>query len=196
MYLREIGRVRLLTVEQEVDLAKRIERGDGRAKRALIEANLRLVVSVARRYAHRGADLPGLIQEGNRGLIRAVEKYDWRRGYRFSTYATWWIRQAIARALADQAHTIRVPVHMHEDMGRLRRISRYLEQQFGREPTVEEIAKEMRLPPSRVQGIRDAMRMVRDLGSLDAPLAGDEESSLGDFIEDRTTLNPEDATAS
>ena len=194
-YLREIGKIRLLTAQQEVDLAKRIEQGDDDAKRRLTEANLRLVVSIAKKHAHRGIDLLDLIQEGNRGLIRAVEKFDWRRGFRFSTYATWWIRQAITRALADQAHTIRIPVHMTEDITKLTRIARQLEQELGREPTVEEIAKKMHIPAARVHEIQEAMRKVRELVSLDSPIGEDGESSLGDVLEDPDALDPEEATA-
>jgi RNA polymerase primary sigma factor len=191
--LREIGAVPLLTAQQESDLAKRSERGDDSARRQLIEANLRLVVSIARRYANRGMDLVDLIQEGNRGLIRAVEKFDWRRGNRFSTYATWWIRQAVTRALADQGHVIRVPVHMGAAMGKLTQTYRQIEQRLGREPTTEEIAKEMGISPSRVHAIREAMRTVREPASLDAPVSDEDDSGLGTLMEDRGTPNPEDA---
>ena len=193
LYLREIGGVPLLTAQQETDLAKRSERGDASARRQLIEANLRLVVSVARKYAHGGMDLVDLIQEGNRGLIRAVEKFDWRRGNRFSTYATWWIRQAVTRALANQGHVIRVPVHMGSAMGKLNKISRQIEQRLGREPTAEEIAKEMGISPSRVHAIREVMRTVREPASLDAPISDEDDSGLGALVEDRATPNLEEA---
>jgi RNA polymerase primary sigma factor len=194
-YLREISRIRLLTAAQEVELAKRVEQGDAAAKRHLTEANLRLVVSIAKKHAHRGMDLLDLIQEGNRGLMRAVEKYDWRRGYRFSTYATWWIRQAITRALADQAHTIRIPVHVTEDIVKVTRVSRQLGQELGREPTDEEIGRRLHLPAVRVHAVREVMRKLREPASLDSPLGEDEESSLGDLIADSEALNPEQATA-
>jgi RNA polymerase primary sigma factor len=190
MYLREIGKVPLLTAQQEVSLAKRIERKDMDAKRQLIEANLRLVVSVARRYANRGMSLLDLIQEGNLGLIRAVEKFDYRRGFKFSTYATWWIRQAVTRALADQARTIRIPVHMVETINKLIRIQRQLLQDLGREPTPEEIAHEMGVTPERV---REILKISQEPVSLESPVGDEGDSSLGDFIEDDRAIAPVDA---
>jgi len=190
LYLREIGKVRLLTAAEEVSLAKRIERRDMSAKAALIEANLRLVVSVAKRYVGRGLQLLDLIQEGNMGLIRAVEKFDYRKGYKFSTYATWWIRQAITRAIADQARTIRVPVHMVETINRLARIQRQLLQDLGRDPTLEEIAAELGVTVDRVREIR---KIAQEPVSLETPVGEEEDSPLGEFIEDREAVNPSDA---
>lgn len=189
MYLKEIGRIRLLTGEEEVSLAKRIEKGQRAAKKKLIESNLRLVVSIAKKYVGRGLTLLDLIQEGNQGLIRAVEKYDWRRGFKFSTYATWWIRQAITRAIADQARTIRIPVHMVETINKLIRSSRKLMQDFGREPTLEELSKEMELPPNR---IREILKIAQDTTSLATPVGDEEDSLLGDFIPDETQPQPDD----
>ncbi len=187
MYLKEIGRVPLLTAEEEVELAKRIEAGDEEAKRKLAEANLRLVVSIAKRYVGRGMLFLDLIQEGNLGLIKAVEKYDWRKGYKFSTYATWWIRQAITRAIADQARTIRIPVHMVETINKLIRVQRQLVQQLGREPTAEEIAREMGIEEERV---REIMKIAQEPVSLETPIGEEEDSHLGDFIEDQEAPAP------
>lgn len=192
MYLKEIGRVPLLTAQEEVDLAKRMERGDEEAKRKLIEANLRLVVAIAKKYVGRGMLFLDLIQEGNLGLIRAVEKFDWRKGFKFSTYATWWIRQAITRALADQARTIRIPVHMVETINKLVRVSRQLLQQKGREPTPEEIAEEMKLSVERV---REIMKIAQEPISLETPIGEEEDSHLGDFIEDADALAPAEAAS-
>jgi RNA polymerase primary sigma factor len=219
MYLKEIGRVPLLTAEEEVDLAKRVEAGlfaseklttqvdiapflyrdlelierDGQfAKKRLIEANLRLVVSIAKRYVGRGMLFLDLIQEGNLGLIRAVEKFDYTKGYKFSTYATWWIRQAITRAIADQARTIRIPVHMVETINKLVRIQRQLLQDLGREPTPEEIGKEMELPPERV---REIQKLSQEPVSLETPIGEEEDSNLGDFIEDSDAVVPIDAAS-
>ncbi len=192
MYLREIGRVPLLTAAQEVSLAKRIERRDMAAKATLIEANLRLVVSVAKRYVGRGLAFLDLIQEGNLGLIRAVEKFDYRKGYKFSTYATWWIRQAITRAIADQARTIRVPVHMVETINRLSRVQRQLLQDLGREPTTEEVARELEVTPERV---REIQKVAQEPVSLETPVGEDEDSELGDLIEDSAIQSPADAVA-
>jgi RNA polymerase primary sigma factor len=189
MYLREIGRVRLLTAAEEVSLAKRIERNDPHAKAALIEANLRLVVSVAKRYVGRGMAFLDLIQEGNLGLMRAVEKFDYRKGYKFSTYATWWIRQAITRAIADQARTIRVPVHMVETINRLSRVQRQLLQDLGREPTVDELAHEMDVTPQR---IREIQKVAQEPVSLETPVGEDDDSELGDLIEDDGVAGPAD----
>ena len=186
MYLAEIGTVPLLTRQQEVDLARRIEKGDEEAKRRFVEANLRLVVSIAKKYVGRGLDLPDLVQEGNLGLIRAVGKFDWRKGYKFSTYATWWIRQAITRALADQARTIRIPVHMVEMINKLVRISHQLLQELGREPSQEEIGEVMGLSAERV---REIMKIAQEPISLETPI-GEEDSHLGDFIEDHDTPGP------
>jgi RNA polymerase primary sigma factor len=186
-YLREIGRVPLLTAEEEVSLAKRIERGDHAAKQALIEANLRLVVSVAKRYVGRGMLFLDLIQEGNLGLMRAVEKYDWRRGYKFSTYATWWIRQAITRGIADQARTIRVPVHMVETINKLVRVRRQLTQELERDPTSDEIAERMEITPARVEQI---LKIAQEPVSLETPVGDEDDSSLGDFIEDDEERRP------
>ena len=192
MYLREIGKINLLTSEQEVSLAKRVEEGDPGAKMALVEANLRLVVSIAKKYIGRGMLFLDLIQEGNLGLIRAVEKFDYRKGFKFSTYATWWIRQAITRAIADQARTIRIPVHMVETINKLIRISRQLVQRLGREPTAEEIAREMEINPERVEEIQ---RIAQEPVSLETPIGEEEDSQLGDFLEDKDLPSPEDAAA-
>jgi RNA polymerase primary sigma factor len=191
-YLREIGKVPLLTAEDEVELAKRYEKQERKAKDKLTESNLRLVVSIAKKYIGRGLSLLDLIQEGNQGLIRAVEKYDWRKGYKFSTYATWWIRQAITRAIADQARTIRIPVHMVETINKLYRTSRRLMQEMGREPTPEEIAEEVELDPDRV---REIFKIAQEVTSLEAPVGEDKESFLGDFIPDETQLSPVDAAS-
>ncbi len=192
MYLKEIGRVPLLSAEEEVELAKRIEQGDEEAKRRLAEANLRLVVSIAKRYVGRGMLFLDLIQEGNMGLIKAVEKFDYRKGYKFSTYATWWIRQAITRAIADQARTIRIPVHMVETINKLIRVSRQLLQELGREPTPEEIAKEMNLSPEKV---REIMKIAQEPVSLETPIGEEDDSHLGDFIPDDDIQAPADAAA-
>jgi RNA polymerase primary sigma factor len=192
MYLKEIGRVPLLSAEDEVDLAKRIEKGDEEAKRRLAEANLRLVVSIAKRYVGRGMLFLDLIQEGNMGLIKAVEKFDHTKGYKFSTYATWWIRQAITRAIADQARTIRIPVHMVETINKLIRVSRQLLQELGREPSPEEIAKEMDLSTEKV---REIMKIAQEPVSLETPIGEEDDSHLGDFIEDQEALAPADAAA-
>jgi len=192
MYLREIGRVPLLKAAEEVILAKRMEAGDLEARRHLTEANLRLVVSVAKKYIGRGMSLLDLIQEGNIGLIRAVEKFDYRKGYKFSTYATWWIRQAITRAIADQARTIRIPVHMVETINRLIRTSRRLVQELGRDPTHDEIALEMGLPPEKV---REIIKISQEPVSLETPIGEEEDSHLGDFIEDVKALAPADAAS-
>jgi RNA polymerase primary sigma factor len=181
MYLKEIGRIPLLTFADEISLAKRYEKGDRRAKKKLIESNLRLVVSIAKKYIGRGMSLLDLIQEGNQGLIRAVEKYDWRKGYKFSTYATWWIRQAITRAIADQARTIRIPVHMVETINRFIRASRRLMQDLGREPTPEEIAHVMEVDVTKV---REIMKVSQEPTSLETPVGDEEDSHLGDFISD------------
>jgi RNA polymerase primary sigma factor len=186
-YLREIGKVPLLTGEEEISLAKRVERGDPAAKQALIEANLRLVVSVAKRYVGRGMLFLDLIQEGNLGLMRAVEKFDWRRGYKFSTYATWWIRQAITRGIADQARTIRVPVHMVETINKLVRVRRQLTQELERDPTNEEIALKMEITPERVEQI---LKIAQEPVSLETPVGDEDDSSLGDFIEDDELQRP------
>jgi RNA polymerase primary sigma factor len=189
MYLREIGRIPLLVAAEEIDLAKRIEKGSRQAKKKLIESNLRLVVSIAKKYVGRQLNLLDLIQEGNQGLIRAVEKYNWRRGFKFSTYATWWIRQAITRAIADQARTIRIPVHMIETINKLIRTSRRLMQDLGREPTPEEIGAEMDLPAARV---REILKIAQDTTSLATPIGDEEDSLLGDFIEDTSQPQPYD----
>ena len=191
-YLREIGRVPLLTAAQEVSLAKRIERRDPKAKAALIEANLRLVVSVAKRYVGRGLAFLDLIQEGNLGLIRAVEKFDYRMGYKFSTYATWWIRQAVTRAIADQARTIRVPVHMVETINHLSRVQRQLLQELGREPTIDDIAHELEVTPDRV---REIQKIAQEPVSLETPVGAEEDSELGKLIEDPSMVGPADAVA-
>ncbi len=192
MYLKEIGRVALLTAESEVELAKRIEAGDEEAKRRLTEANLRLVVSIAKRYVGRGMLFLDLIQEGNLGLLKAVEKFDYRKGYKFSTYATWWIRQAITRAIADQARTIRIPVHMVETINKLIRISRQLLQRLGREPLAEEIAKEMGITEERV---REIQKIAQEPVSLETPIGEEEDSHLGDFIEDQDAPAPAEAAS-
>lgn len=192
MYLKEIGRVPLLTAADEVALAKRIEQGDEEAKRRLAEANLRLVVSIAKRYVGRGMQFLDLIQEGNLGLIKAVEKFDYTKGYKFSTYATWWIRQAITRAIADQARTIRIPVHMVETINKLVRVQRQLLQTLGREPTAEEIAAEMHIPVERV---REINKIAQEPVSLETPIGEEEDSHLGDFIEDEEALAPAEAAS-
>jgi RNA polymerase primary sigma factor len=187
LYLRSIGRVPLLTAEEEVTLAKRIERGDVAAKQHMVEANLRLVVSIAKGYVGRGLTLLDLIQEGSLGLIRAVEKFDYRRGYKFSTYATWWIRQAVTRAIADKGRTIRIPVHMVEKLNKVVHVERQLVQQLGREPTSEEIAAELE---TNVREVRDVLRMAQQPVSLEKPIGEEEESELGDFVEDQTAESP------
>ncbi|MFO7264747.1 MAG: RNA polymerase sigma factor RpoD [Bacillota bacterium] len=192
MYLKEIGRVPLLTAEEEVELAKRIEQGDEEARRKLIEANLRLVVSIAKRYVGRGMLFLDLIQEGNLGLLKAVEKFDYRKGFKFSTYATWWIRQAITRAIADQARTIRIPVHMVETINKLVRVSRQLLQELGREPTAAEIAERMGMTEERV---REIMKIAQEPVSLETPIGEEEDSHLGDFIEDQDAQAPADAAS-
>ena len=192
MYLKEIGQVRLLSAEEEVELAKRVAEGDQNAKNKLTEANLRLVVSIAKKYSGRGLHILDLIQEGNTGLIRAVDKFDWTKGNKFSTYATWWIRQAITRAIADQARTIRVPVHMVEVINKATRCNRKLVQELGREPTVEEIAAELNLP---VEKIIEANRTAADTLSLDTPVGDEEDTSIGSFVEDERTPGPADATS-
>jgi len=181
MYLKEIGRIPLLNFDQEIELAKRVEKGDKTAKKQLITSNLRLVVSIAKKYVGRGLTLLDLIQEGNQGLIRAVEKYDWRRGYKFSTYATWWIRQSITRAIADQARTIRIPVHMVENINRFLRTSRKLMQELGREPTPEEVARVLGIEPEKALEI---IKISQEPASLESPVGDEEDSRLGDFIHD------------
>lgn len=192
MYLKEIGKVPLLSAEEEIELAKRMELGDQEAKKRLAEANLRLVVSIAKRYVGRGMLFLDLIQEGNLGLIKAVEKFDYRKGYKFSTYATWWIRQAITRAIADQARTIRIPVHMVETINKLIRVSRQLLQELGREPSPEEIAEEMNMPVERV---REILKISQEPVSLETPIGEEEDSHLGDFIQDDNVPVPADAAA-
>ena len=192
MYLKEIGKVPLLSAEEEIELAKRMELGDQEAKKRLAEANLRLVVSIAKRYVGRGMLFLDLIQEGNLGLIKAVEKFDYRKGYKFSTYATWWIRQAITRAIADQARTIRIPVHMVETINKLIRVSRQLLQELGREPSPEEIAAEMNMPVDRV---REILKISQEPVSLETPIGEEEDSHLGDFIQDDNVPVPADAAA-
>ena len=192
MYLKEIGKVPLLSAEEEIELAKRMAEGDEDAKKRLAEANLRLVVSIAKRYVGRGMLFLDLIQEGNLGLIKAVEKFDYRKGYKFSTYATWWIRQAITRAIADQARTIRIPVHMVETINKLIRVSRQLLQELGREPTPEEIAEEMKMPVDRV---REILKISQEPVSLETPIGEEEDSHLGDFIQDDNVPVPADAAA-
>ena len=192
MYLKEIGKVPLLTAEEEIELAQRMEQGDEAAKKRLAEANLRLVVSIAKRYVGRGMLFLDLIQEGNLGLIKAVEKFDYRKGYKFSTYATWWIHQAITRAIADQARTIRIPVHMVETINKLIRVSRQLLQELGREPTPEEIAEEMDISVDRV---REIMKISQEPVSLETPIGEEEDSHLGDFIQDDNVPVPADAAA-
>ena len=192
MYLKEIGKVPLLTADEEIELAKRMEEGDEAAKKRLAEANLRLVVSIAKRYVGRGMLFLDLIQEGNLGLIKAVEKFDYRKGFKFSTYATWWIRQAITRAIADQARTIRIPVHMVETINKLVRVSRQLLQELGREPTAEEIAERMDIPVERV---REIMKIAQEPVSLETPIGEEEDSHLGDFIQDENVPVPAEAAA-
>ena len=192
MYLKEIGKVPLLSAEEEIELAKKLELGDQEAKKRLAEANLRLVVSIAKRYVGRGMLFLDLIQEGNLGLIKAVEKFDYRKGFKFSTYATWWIRQAITRAIADQARTIRIPVHMVETINKLIRVSRQLLQELGREPSPEEIAEEMNMPVDRV---REIMKISQEPVSLETPIGEEEDSHLGDFIQDDNVPVPADAAA-
>ena len=192
MYLKEIGRVQLLTAAEEVELALKIEEGDQEAKQRLAEANLRLVVSIAKRYVGRGMQFLDLIQEGNMGLMKAVEKFDYVRGFKFSTYATWWIRQAITRAIADQARTIRIPVHMVETINKLIRVSRQLLQELGRDPKPEEIAKEMEMSEEKV---REIMKIAQDPVSLETPIGEEEDSHLGDFIPDEDALAPAEAAA-
>ena len=192
MYLKEIGKVPLLTADEEIELAKRMEQGDEEAKKRLSEANLRLVVSIAKRYVGRGMLFLDLIQEGNLGLIKAVEKFDYRKGYKFSTYATWWIRQAITRAIADQARTIRIPVHMVETINKLIRVSRQLLQEYGREPQPEEIAEVMGIPEDKV---REIIKIAQEPVSLETPIGEEEDSHLGDFIPDDDAPAPADAAA-
>ena len=192
MYLKEIGKVPLLTADEEIELAKRMEEGDEEAKKRLAEANLRLVVSIAKRYVGRGMLFLDLIQEGNLGLIKAVEKFDYNKGFKFSTYATWWIRQAITRAIADQARTIRIPVHMVETINKLVRVSRQLLQELGREPTPEEIAERMEIPVERV---REILKISQEPVSLETPIGEEEDSHLGDFIQDDNVPVPADAAA-
>ena len=183
MYLKEIGRIPILTFPEEVDLAKKIEKGDEKARQKLVESNLRLVVSIAKKYVGRGMTLLDLIQEGNQGLIRAVEKYDWKKGFKFSTYATWWIRQAITRAIADQARTIRIPVHMVENINRFMRVQRKLMQELGRQPTPEEISEILEIEPDKA---REIIKISQQPASLDTPVGDEEDSYLGDFIYDIT----------
>lgn len=192
MYLKEIGKVPLLSADEELELAKRMENGDEEAKKRLSEANLRLVVSIAKRYVGRGMQFLDLIQEGNLGLIKAVEKFDYRKGYKFSTYATWWIRQAITRAIADQARTIRIPVHMVETINKLIRVQRQLLQEYGREPLPEEIAKEMNMPVERV---REIQKISQEPVSLETPIGEEEDSHLGDFVEDDHVPTPSEAAS-
>src|SRR5699024_10747690 len=189
MYLKEIGRVPLLTADEEVSLALKIEQGDQEAKQRRSEANLRLVVSIAKRYVGRGMQFLYLIQEGNMGLMKAVEKFDYRKGFKFSTYATWWIRQAITRGIADQARTIRIPVHMVETINKLIRVQRQLLQDLGRDPTPEEIGKEMELSPDRV---REILKIAQEPVSLETPIGEEDDSHLGDFIEDQEAVSPTD----
>jgi len=192
MYLKEIGRIPLLKAPEEIDLAQRIEKNSRPARKKLIQSNLRLVVSIAKKYIGRGLSFLDLIQEGNQGLMRAVEKYDWRRGYKFSTYATWWIRQAITRAIADQARTIRIPVHMVETINRLIRTSRRLMQELDREPTAEEIGAQMELTPERV---REILKIAQNTTSLEKPVGDEGDSLLGDFIQDTTQPTPYDSAS-
>lgn len=195
LYLREIGKIPLLDAEEEFQLAQRILQGDKRAKDKMAEANMRLVVSIAKRYSGRGLDFLDLIQEGNTGLLRAVEKFDPDKGFKFSTYATWWIRQAITRAIADQARTIRIPVHMVETINKLLRTQRRLTQELNREPTIEELSKELEMEPEKIEYV---MKIKQDISSLDAGVGRDgeeEDSVLGDFIEDEETISPEDSAA-
>jgi RNA polymerase primary sigma factor len=190
LFLKDIGKVDLLTAAQEVELAKRIERGDHHAKQQMVEANLRLVVSIAKKYRNRGLTFLDLIQEGNTGLMRATEKFEYRKGYKFSTYATWWIRQAITRAIADQARTIRIPVHMIETINKLIRASRQLVQEYGREPSPEEIAQKIDLP---VDKVRKVLKIAQEPISLETPIGEEEDSHLGDFIEDKGATSPLEA---
>ena len=192
MYLKEIGRIPLLKREEEIALAQGVEMGSMVAKAKLINSNLRLVVSIAKKYIGRGMTFLDLIQEGNKGLIRAVEKYDWTKGFKFSTYATWWIRQAITRAIADQARTIRIPVHMVETINKLIRVSRKLMQDLGREPLAEEIAEEMEISPEKV---REILKISQKTTSLETPIGDDDDSYLGDFIADENQLTPYEATS-
>ena len=192
MYLKEIGKVPLLSADEEIELARRREEGDENAQKRLVEANLRLVVSIAKKYMGRGMSFLDLIQEGNLGLIKAVEKFDYRKGYKFSTYATWWIRQAITRAIADQARTIRIPVHMTETINKLIRVSRQLLQELGTEPTPEEIAREMDMP---VDKVRDIMKLSQEPVSLETPVGEEDDSHLGDFLPDENAPIPADAAA-
>lgn len=192
LYLKEIGKIPLLTMEEELELAKQMDAGEEQAFQRMAEANLRLVVSIAKRYAGRGMHLLDLIQEGNLGLMRAVEKYDYRRGYRFSTYATWWIRQSITRALADQSRTIRIPVHMVESINRMIRTSRQMVQELGREPTDEEIAARLEIPLERLEELR---RISQEPVSLESPIGEEDDSHLGDFIQDENTVVPADEAA-
>ncbi len=192
MYLKDIGKVPLLSAEDEIELARRMQEGDEEAKKKLSEANLRLVVSIAKRYVGRGMLFLDLIQEGNLGLMKAVEKFDYQKGFKFSTYATWWIRQAITRAIADQARTIRIPVHMVETINKLTRVSRILLQKYGRDPTAAEIAKEMGISEERV---REIQKIAQDPVSLETPIGEEEDSHLGDFIEDETTVTPSDSVS-
>ncbi len=192
MYLKEIGKVPLLSGDEEMDLAKRIETGDQEAKNKLCEANLRLVVSIAKRYVGRGMQFLDLIQEGNLGLMKAVDKFDWRKGFKFSTYATWWIRQAITRSIADQARTIRIPVHMVETINKQIRVTRQLLQELGRDPSPEEIAKEMEIP---VEKVREISKIAQEPVSLETPIGEEEDSHLGDFIPDEDVPSPADAAA-
>ncbi|GHV40164.1 RNA polymerase sigma factor SigA [Clostridia bacterium] len=192
MYLKEIGKVPLLSAEEEISLAKRMENGDEYARKRLAEANLRLVVSIAKRYVGRGMHFLDLIQEGNLGLIKAVEKFDYSKGYKFSTYATWWIRQAITRAIADQARTIRIPVHMVETINKLLRVSKHLLQELGREPNADEVAKEMQMP---VEKVREIMKLSQDPVSLETPIGEEDDSHIGDFIADDDIPAPADAAA-
>ena len=192
MYLKEIGNVPLLTTEQEVELAKKVENGDEEAKKALTEANLRLVVSIAKKYVGRGMPFLDLIQEGNMGLMKAVDKFDYTKGYKFSTYATWWIRQAITRGIADTGRTIRVPVHMVETINKTLRMTRTLLQELGREPSAEEVAERLNVPVARV---REVLKISRDPVSLDTPIGEEDDSHLGDFIEDDSALSPADSAA-
>ena len=192
MYLKEIGKVQLLSAEKELELAKQMEEGNERAKQELVEANLRLVVSIAKRYVGKGMSFLDLIQEGNLGLMKAVEKFDYRKGYKFSTYATWWIRQSITRAIADQARTIRIPVHMVETIHKVARVSRQLVQENGRDPSAEEIAKVMKMSPEKV---REIMKIALDPVSLETPIGEEEDSHLGDFIEDSDSPAPQEAVS-
>ena len=192
MYLKDIGRVPLLSADDEIELARKMQEGDEESKKKLSEANLRLVVSIAKRYVGRGMLFLDLIQEGNLGLMKAVEKFDYQKGFKFSTYATWWIRQAITRAIADQARTIRIPVHMVETINKLTRVSRLLTQKYGREPSPAEIAKEMGVSEERV---REIQKIAQDPVSLETPIGEEEDSHLGDFIEDETTVTPSDSVS-